>query len=53
VRWEYVNSSQSGFSDLKVASDDDDGTFALAVADAVVEHASKGREQWRLELVDE
>jgi ubiquitin-protein ligase len=34
-------------------SDDDDGTFALAAADAVAEHASKSREQWRLELLDE
>jgi hypothetical protein len=31
-------------------SDDDDGTFALAVADAVAEHASKCRDDWRLEL---
>ena len=31
-------------------SDDDDGTFALAVADAVTEHASKSREDWRIEL---
>ena len=36
-------------------SDDDDGTFALAVAEAVLEHASKSRDDWRLELenVDE
>jgi ubiquitin-protein ligase len=33
-------------------SDDDDGTFALAVADAVTEHASKSREAWRLELLN-
>ncbi len=33
-------------------SDDDDGTFALAAADAVSEHASKSREHWKLELAD-
>ena len=33
-------------------SDDDDGTFALAVADAVAEHASKSREHWSLELAN-
>ena len=33
-------------------SDDDDGTFALAVADEVAEHASKSREHWRLELAN-
>jgi len=33
-------------------SDDDDGTFALAVADAVDEHASKSRDDWRLELAN-
>lgn len=31
---------------------DDDGTFALAVADAVDEHASKNRDGWRLELAN-
>jgi hypothetical protein len=40
----------SGFSNFNVASDDDDGTYALAVAEAVIENASKSREQWRLEL---
>lgn len=40
-----------GFSILY--TDDDDGTFALAVADAVTEHASKSREDWRLELVND
>ena len=34
-------------------SDDDDGTFALAVADAVDEHALKSRDEWRLELANE
>ena len=34
-------------------SDDDDGTFALAAADAVAEYASKSRECWRLELEEE
>jgi len=34
-------------------SDDDDGSFALAAADAVAEHASKSRESWRLELEEE
>jgi len=33
-------------------SDDDDGTFALAVAEAVDEHASKSRDDWRLELAN-
>ena len=33
-------------------SGDDDGTFALAAADAVAEHASKSRESWKLELED-
>jgi len=42
-----------GFSNLEIATDDDDGTFALAVAEAVSEHASKSREQWKLELVNE
>jgi hypothetical protein len=32
--------------------DDDDGTFALAVADAVTKHASKSREHWRVELAE-
>jgi hypothetical protein len=31
-------------------SDDDDGTYALAVAEAVDEHALKSRDDWRLEL---
>ncbi|KAF8813008.1 hypothetical protein BYT27DRAFT_7181963, partial [Phlegmacium glaucopus] len=31
---------------------DDDGTFALAVADAVDKHASKSRDDWRLELAN-
>ena len=35
-----------------VTPDDDDGTFALDVANAVAKHASKSREQWALELVD-
>jgi hypothetical protein len=32
--------------------DEDDGTYALAVADAVAKHASKSREQWKAELDD-
>jgi hypothetical protein len=31
-------------------SDDDDGTYALAAAKAVNEHASKTRDEWRREL---
>jgi hypothetical protein len=42
--------SRKSISDLHAIIDDDDGTFALAVADAVTKHASKSREQWRLEL---
>jgi len=33
--------------------DDDDGTYALAVANAVTEHASKSRAAWQKELEDE
>jgi hypothetical protein len=33
--------------------DDDDGTYALAVANAVAAHASKTREEWKEELGDE
>jgi hypothetical protein len=43
----------SGGTDNDHTSDDDDGTYALAVADAVAAHASKSREQWRLELENE
>jgi hypothetical protein len=32
--------------------DEDDGTYALAVADAIAAHASKTRAQWRDELGD-
>ncbi|KAG6918190.1 hypothetical protein DXG01_015978 [Tephrocybe rancida] len=34
----------------KLQPDDDDGTFALAAAKAVNEHASKSRSSWRKEL---
>jgi len=47
------NISISGLFLTSSISDDDDGTFALAVADAVAEHASKSREHWRLELEEE
>ena len=33
--------------------DDDDGTYALAVANAVAEHALKTREEWQHEFYDE
>ena len=33
-----------------MSSDDDDGTYALAVANAVTKHASKTRQQWQIEL---
>ena len=44
---------RGGCPDLRLVPDDDDGTFALAVAEAVFEHASKNREQWRQELENE
>ncbi|KAJ7735835.1 hypothetical protein DFH07DRAFT_967025 [Mycena maculata] len=34
------------------STDDDDGTYALAVADAIAKHASKTRRQWQEELDD-
>jgi hypothetical protein len=41
-------------SDAVCHVDDDDGTYALAVANAVVAHAWKTRDQWKKELgVDE
>jgi hypothetical protein len=46
------NISISGVLLTSGISDDDDGTFALAAADAAAEYASKSREHWRLELED-
>jgi hypothetical protein len=40
-------------SDVVYCVDDDDGTYALAVANAVVVHALKTREEWKKELGDE
>jgi hypothetical protein len=39
--------------DVDCRVDDDDGTYALAVANAVAAHASKTREEWKKELGDE